>query len=51
MGAGDKFYITWRRNGIGFGIYINRFPHQLSISIQFLTMFMYMGFGKGYDEQ
>jgi hypothetical protein len=51
MGSGERFYVNWRRKGIGLGIYINHFPHQLSIGIQFLTVFIYMGFGKGYDEQ
>ena len=50
MGAGPKFSIN-KMEGIALGIYIDRFPHQLSISFQIIKWNIYFGFGKGYDEQ
>lgn len=49
MGSGSKFEIT-KMEGLGLGIYVSRFPHQLSININFIVWNVYLGFGKGYDE-
>lgn len=50
MGSGPKFSIELMRQSTGLGIYISRFPHQLSISITLIFVSIYFGFGKGYDE-
>lgn len=50
MGSGPKFSIDLDTSGVGLGFYVNRFPHQLSISIKLIVINIYMGFGKGYDE-
>lgn len=49
MGSGDKFEIG-RNGGFGFGIIMSRFPHQLSINITLGLWYVYIGFGRGYDE-
>jgi hypothetical protein len=50
MGSGDKFTVSISE-GVGFGIFFNTFPHQLSIHITLIKINIYMGFGKGYDER
>lgn len=49
MGSGDKFQFMWL-DGFGLGFNISRFPHSLSISIMLIKFYIYIGFGKGYDE-
>lgn len=49
MGAGSKFKIE-ETEGIGLGVYISRFPHQLSVTIRVAKWYVYFGFGRGYDE-
>ena len=49
MGSGSKFSIDWIQ-GFGLGLYVSRFPHQLSINISLIKVGIYIGFGKGYDE-
>ncbi len=51
MGSGDK--ITWGKLAtptIGLGLYIGRFPFNLTIGVTFIFWFVQLGFGKGYDE-
>jgi hypothetical protein len=50
MGSGDKFQFTVVR-AFGFAIYYDQFPHQHSIGILLGCFSIYLGFGKGYDEQ
>lgn len=49
MGSGDKFSVSMIQ-GFGLGVYITRFPHQLSININLFVINIYIGLGKGYDE-
>ena len=49
MGSGSRFSIS-ATNGFAVGIYISRFPHSLSICISLIIINIYIGFGKGYDE-
>lgn len=50
MGAGDKF--QWNIiKGFGLSIYVDRFPHDLSITLLIGCISIYLGFGKGYDER
>lgn len=49
MGAGEKFEIRFIR-GFGLAVYVDRFPHELSINLLIGCFNIYMGFGKGYDE-
>lgn len=52
MGSGDKFKIDWidGHHGFGLGIWIDKFPHQVSINITIIKLRIYIGLGKGYDE-
>lgn len=52
MGSGEKFKCEWLggHHGVGLGIWIDTFPHQLSINITLIKLRIYIGFGKGYDE-
>lgn len=49
MGSGDKFSIDIVK-GIGLAVYVDKFPHELSITLLIGCFQIYMGFGKGYDE-
>jgi hypothetical protein len=49
MGSGPRFSIGII-DGVGLGIYMSRFPHSFSINITLITINIYIGFGKGYDE-
>jgi len=49
MGSGSKFSIS-RFSGFGLAVIIDRFPHNVSITILVACFAIYMGFGKGYDE-
>ena len=49
MGSPDKFSISILR-GFGLGIYVDRFPHTVSININLVVFNIYLGFGRGYDE-
>lgn len=50
MGSGSKFEINVVP-ALGVAVYVSRFPHQVSISVLVGCFSIYMGFGKGYDEQ
>jgi hypothetical protein len=49
MGSGDKFSISIVK-GFGLSIFVDTFPHALSIRLMVGWFIIYMGFGKGYDE-
>lgn len=49
MGSGPRFKISLTE-GFGLGIYVDRFPHTVSINITLINIHIYIGFGKGYDE-
>lgn len=49
MGSGSKFSVQFSK-GFGIGLYIDTFPHTLSINISLICIHFYFGFGKGYDE-
>lgn len=49
MGSGDKFSFHII-NGFGLAVYVDRFPHELSITLTIACFELYFGFGKGYDE-
>ena len=49
MGSGSKFQINMIK-GLGLAVYVNTFPHALSINVTLLCFNIYLGFGKGYDE-
>lgn len=49
MGSGDKFQFNVT-DSFGIGFRVSRFPHKVSIDLQFLVFTVYIGFGKGYDE-
>jgi hypothetical protein len=50
MGSGSRFQIDFMHGQVGLGLFISRFPHQLSIDIGLICFRIYIGFGKGYDE-
>jgi hypothetical protein len=50
MGSGSRFEINRLNGQVGLGVYISKFPHQLSINISLIVFNIYIGFGKGYDE-
>lgn len=50
MGSGDKFRVNFA-HGFGLAVYVSRFPHELSITLLLGFIDIYLGFGKGYDEQ
>lgn len=49
MGSGPRFAIGVCK-GFGFAVYVDNFPHKVSLSITVLCFSIYLGFGKGYDE-
>jgi hypothetical protein len=49
MGSGPRFEIGVTR-GFGLAVYVDRFPHALSITLLIGCVNIYLGFGKGYDE-
>lgn len=49
MGSGDKFSVYFVR-GFGLAVYVDRFPHAVSITLLVGCFNVYLGFGKGYDE-
>ena len=49
MGAGSKFEIGFTK-GFGLAVYVDCFPHELSINLLIGCVTVYLGFGKGYDE-
>jgi len=49
MGSGSKFSISLVR-GFGLAVYVDKFPHELSVNILVACWNIYLGFGKGYDE-
>jgi len=50
MGSGSKFKLSVRK-ALGIGIYLDTFPHTISINITFLCFILYIGLGKGYNEK
>jgi len=50
MGSGDKFEVSFVP-GFGLAVYVSKFPHALSINVLIGCFNVYLGFGKGYDEQ
>lgn len=50
MGSGSKFDIGRLDGVFGFGFHVSRFPHQLSLNFTLGLWYVYIGFGKGYDE-
>jgi len=50
MGAGSKFEIGFVK-GFGLAVYFDRFPHEYSFNILIGCFNIYIGLGKGYDEQ
>ena len=51
MGSGPKFSITSHYQGFALGFSISRFPHTVSVNLMLGFWHIYIGFGKGYDEQ
>ena len=49
MGSGSKFEIGLFR-GIGLAVFVDTFPHALSIRVIIACISIYIGIGKGYDE-
>jgi len=49
MGSGEKFQVSLIK-GLGLAVYVGTFPHALSITITVLCFSIYIGIGKGYDE-
>ena len=53
MGSGNRFRITWWESypvvALGISIAL-RSEHEVSIQINLLKTFIYIGFGKGYEE-
>ena len=49
MGSGSRFGISITK-GFGLAVYVDRFPHALSITLLIGFVNIYLGFGKGYDE-
>lgn len=50
MGSGSKFDIGLTK-GFGLAVYYDRFPHEHSFNILIGCVTIYIGIGKGYDEQ
>ena len=51
MGSGSRFKFTQNFSSFAIGFAINRWPHTVSVYISILFWDMYIGFGKGYEEQ
>lgn len=51
MGSGPKFSVISNYQGFSLGFGISRFPHTVSVSLMFGFWHVYIGLGKGYDEQ
>lgn len=50
MGSGPRFSISTTK-GFGLAVYFDRFLHELSFTVLIGFFTVYIGFGKGYDEQ
>lgn len=50
MGSGSKFDISLVK-GFGLAMYYDPFPHEYSFNILIGCFNIYIGLGKGYDEQ
>jgi hypothetical protein len=50
MGSGNRFDISLIQ-GFGICVYYDHFPHEHSISLIVGCFAIYIGIGKGYDEQ
>lgn len=51
MGSNFKFKFTPVFDRFALGIAIGRFPHKFSVTLMLGFIGIYIGFGKGYDEQ
>lgn len=51
MGSGSKFQFDTNYRGFAIGFSVSRFPHTVSLNILLGFWQIYIGFGKGYDEQ
>lgn len=49
MGSGSRFKISYSPF-IGLGVSWNTFPHAFCLNILMPFIYIYIGFGKGYDE-
>jgi hypothetical protein len=49
MGSGSRLDFGFVK-GFGLAVYVDRFPHALSINLLIGCINIYIGFGKGYDE-
>lgn len=49
MGSGSHFQ-AYILQGWGLGVYLDKFPHKHSLTINIIKFGIYIGFGKGYDE-
>jgi hypothetical protein len=50
MGSGSRFEMRLV-SAFGISVYYDRFPHQHSFSLLLGCVSIYIGIGKGYDEQ
>ena len=52
MGSGKRFRVTWETYPVwGFGVSLAlKSEHQVSVSICLLKLYIYVGFGKSYEE-
>lgn len=51
MGSGSKFRFFQAFDYFAVGITASRFPHAVSLTFDLGFWHIYIGFGKGYDEQ
>lgn len=49
MGSGPRFHFQWIK-GLMFGITVERFPYDLTISISIGPLLLSYGFGRAYDD-
>lgn len=51
MGSGSKFSFNQTFKYFSIGLSVSRFPHTVSVNFDLGFWHIYIGFGKGYDEQ
>ena len=49
MGSGPRFQFNWVK-GLMFGITVERFPFDWTVSVCIGPLFLSYGFGRAYDE-
>ena len=52
MGSGKRFRVIWENSaswGLGASVELNS-EHRVSIGLYFLKLYIYIGFGKGYED-